>query len=323
MTSSIDITEIPERMSLYPIQYPDLWEYYNIHLSLFWPPTDIELSKDLTQWNTKLTEDERYFIKYTLGFFAGSDFLVVKNQVKDRDEINCLEYKMYNNDKIAREDIHTRVYADLIETYVPDHKEAETLKNAAVNMPAIKAKAAWFMKYVDNGDFSTRTVASAIMEGIFFSGSFCSIFWLRKRGLMHGLADSNELISRDEGVHRDVACLVYRKYITKKKLPESVVIDMIKDAVDLEKEFCTEALPVRLIGINADLMSQYIEYVADHLTVNLLGRKIYDTPNPFDWMVIISQSVKNNFFESRSMSYAKQSLLTSKEETRITNDTEF
>lgn len=314
MNIETDITEIPERISLYPIKYKDLWQYYINHLSAFWTPSDMELTKDADHWKNKLNDDERHFIKYTLAFFASSDFLVVKNQ--QMDNINLLEYRFFNDDKIARENIHSQTYADLLEAYISDAEEIEHLKNAIVSIPIIKEKADWYMHNIQKGDFTHRLLITAIMEGIFFSGSFCSIFWLRHKGLMPGLGDANDLIARDEGMHRDFACLVYKNYV-KYKIPESDVIKMVEDAVEIEQRFCEESLPVKLIGMNVELMKKYIEYVADHLLVNLIGKKHYHSENPFPFVSIISQQVKANFFESRSVNYAKQSLLTNKEENML------
>lgn len=307
----LDITEIPKRISLLPIQCPDLWKCYKNHQSAFWTPSDIELTKDVDHWKHKLNDDERHFIKYTLAFFASSDFLVVKNQ--KMDTIDLLEYQFFNDDKIARENVHSETYADLLVAYISDHDEIEHLKNAIVTIPIIKEKADWYMSNIENGDFTHRLLITAIMEGIFFSGSFCSIFWLRHKGLMPGLGDANDLIARDEGMHRDFACLVYKNYV-KYKIPEDDLIKMVTDAVAIEQRFCEESLPVKLIGMNVELMKTYIEYVADHLLVNLIGRKHYNSENPFSFVSIISQQVKANFFESRNVNYAKQGLLTNKEE---------
>lgn len=309
------------RESLYPILFQDLWEMYRVHKSAYWVPEEVDLYKDVADWN-RLTDDERHYIKWTLAFFAGSDFIINENQKKDEEEVTVLEYNFFNADKIARENIHSQTYADLIEAYIKDPQEKLKLLRATVEIPSIKQKAEWMRKYINNGSFVQRLVASSIMEGIFFSGSFCSIFWLRKRGLMSGLVDTNELISRDEGLHRDFACLVYRNYVVN-KLPESELIQMVKQAVEIEKQFCTEALPVQLIGMKADLMCQYIEYVADHLSMNLIGKRIFNSENPFDWMTMISMDTKADFFVHRPTAYAKQSALTSPEENRVHFDADF
>jgi ribonucleoside-diphosphate reductase beta chain len=310
------------RESLYPILHQDLWEMYKLHKSAFWVPEEVALYQDVEHWETKLTDDERHYIKWTLAFFAGSDFIINENQKKDEEEVTVLEYNFFNADKIARENIHSQSYADLIETYIKDQSEKQKLLRATTEIPSIKQKAEWMRKYISDGSFVQRLVASSIMEGIFFSGSFCSIFWLRKRGLMPGLCDTNELISRDEGLHRDFACLVYRNHIVN-KLPEQELIQMIQQAVEIEKQFCTEALPVQLVGMKADLMCQYIEYVADHLAMNLIGKRVFNTENPFDWMNMISMDIKADFFVHRPTAYAKQSVLTSPEENRVHFDADF
>jgi ribonucleoside-diphosphate reductase beta chain len=310
------------RERLYPIQYPDLWKYYQTHKSAFWVSEEVDLYKDIRDWSEKLTDDERHYVKWTLAFFAGSDFIINENQKKDEDEVVILEYKFFNADKISRENIHSQSYAELIEAYIKDPIEKDNLLNATTNIPSIRQKAEWMRQYICNGSFVQRLVASSIMEGIFFSGSFCSIFWLRKRGLMPGLCDMNELISRDEGIHRDFACMVYRDHIVN-KLEENELIEMVKEAVDIEKSFCTEALPVSLVGMNKELMCQYIEYVSDHLCVNLIGKRIYNVENPFEWMNMISMDIKADFFVHRPTAYAKQKVLTSSEENQVDFDADF
>ena len=309
-----------KRNSLYPIVYEGMWEYYQLHLSTHWVAHEIDLSKDIHDWNNVLNNDERHYIKYGLAFFAGSDFIVNQSQKKDSEEVNVKEYEFFNDDKIAREDIHSTVYADLLETYVKDEKEKEFLKNAVETMPSVKQKAEWMRDYIDNGTFVERVVAESIMEGIFFSGTFCGIFWLRKRGLMAGLCDSNELISRDEGIHRDFNCYLYRELIVN-KLPEELLIHMIKRAVRIEQLFVTDSLPVKLIGMNSDMMCQYIEYVADHLCFNLIGKTIYAVENPFDdWMQAISLKIKADFFVHRPTAYGKSAVLAKKEDIKIRFD---
>jgi ribonucleoside-diphosphate reductase beta chain len=310
------------RERLYPIQYPDLWKYYQTHKSAFWVSEEVDLYKDIRDWSEKLTDDERHYVKWTLAFFAGSDFIINENQKKDEDEVVILEYKFFNADKISRENIHSQSYAELIEAYIKDPIEKDNLLNATTNIPSIRQKAEWMRQYICNGTFVQRLVASSIMEGIFFSRSFCSIFWLRKRGLMPGLCDMNELISRDEGIHRDFACMVYRDHIVN-KLEENELIEMIKEAVEIEKTFCTEALPVSLVGMNKELMCQYIEYVSDHLCVNLIGKRIYNVENPFEWMNMISMDIKADFFVHRPTAYAKQKVLTSSEENQVDFDADF
>lgn len=313
------LLEENKRDSLYPIVWNGIWEFYKIHLSSHWVADEIDLSKDVNDWKS-LSDDEKHYIKYGLAFFAGSDFIINESQKKDSDEVTVREYEFFNDDKIARENIHSITYANLLETYVSDEKEKEMLKNAVKTMPAIKKKADWMREYISNGTFVERVVAEAIMEGIFFSGTFCGIFWLRKRGLMSALCDSNELISRDEGLHRDFNCYIYRD-IVKNKLPEELLVKMVKEAVDIEKVFVTESLPVKLIGMNSELMCQYIEYVADHLSFNLIGKQIYNSTNPFDdWMSAISLKVKADFFVHRPTAYGKSAVLASKDDVKIRFD---
>lgn len=309
------------RVNLYPIQHPKIWEFYNIHRASHWVPEKITLQEDLIDWN-KLTEEERKYIKYVLAFFASSDIIVNQNQAKDDEEVQVLEYLFFNHLKEMMEDIHSVTYADLINTYVTDEKEKDILFKAVLTVPVIKKKADWAKQYIAEGDFVHRLVAFSIVEGIFFSGSFCAIFYLRKRGLMPGLCQSNDYISRDEGLHMDFAAMIYRDYIVG-KLPTDEIKTIIQSAVKLEKEFCTEALSVELIGMNAKQMCQYIEYVADHLCFKLIGEKLYHSENPFDWMVLIGMTLKDDFFSRRPTSYAEQSLLVPKHENEIGFDAEF
>lgn len=309
-----------KRDSLYPILWEGMWEYYKLHLSTHWVAHEIDLAKDIKDWTTKLNDDEKHYIKYGLAFFAGSDFIVNESQKKDNDEVTVKEYEFFNDDKISRENIHSIVYADLLETYVKDEKEKYMLQNAVKTMPSVKKKADWMREYIDKGTFVERVVAESIMEGIFFSGTFCAIFWLKKRGLMAGLCDSNELISRDEGIHRDFNCYLYREII-KNKLPEEILIKIVKEAVEIEQLFVTESLPVRLIGMNSDLMCRYIEYVADHLCTNLIGKTIYGVDNPFsDWMIAIALNVKADFFVHRPTAYGTTAVLSNKEDIAIRFD---
>lgn len=308
-----------KRNSLKPIQFPGIWEYYNLHLSAHWVAQEIDLSKDRNDW-LSLTDDERFYIKHGLAFFASSDFIINKSQKKDADEVDIIEYTFFNDDKIARENIHSTTYSDLLDEYVKDPVENEHLKNAVITIPAIQKKSEWMDEFINEGTFVERVVAEAIMEGIFFSGTFCGIFWLRKRGLMSGLCDSNELIARDEGLHRDFNCYLYREIIVN-KLPEELLIYMIRKAVTIEQIFVTDSLPVRLIGMNSSMMCQYIEYVADHLCFNLIQKKIYNVENPFDdWMQAISLNVKTDFFVSRVYAYGKSSVTAKKEDLNIRFD---
>lgn len=306
------------RLSLHPIKYPTIFDFYKLHLSSFWTSSEIDLSKDLDDWK-KLTDNERHYIKYGLAFFATSDFLVNELQEVDREEVVVIEYKFFNDDKMARENIHSETYSNLIHAYVTDETEREHLLNAVVTIPCIKKKADWIRQYVDRGNFVERVISGAITEGIFFSGTFASIFWLKKRGLLPGLCDANELISKDEGLHRDFNCMIYRDHVVNKMNPQAVC-DMIKSAVDIEIEFCTQSLPVSLLGMNNTLMAQYIKYVADHLCLNLINQTIYGVENPFDWMLSISLNIKTDFFASRPTSYAKQSVLQEQQTSSFNDD---
>ncbi|MCL4145508.1 UNVERIFIED_CONTAM: hypothetical protein GTU68_014649 [Idotea baltica] len=264
-------------------------------------------SQDLTDWET-LNDGERHFISHVLAFFAASDGIVNENLAVDFiSSVQYAEAKCFYGFQIAIENIHAEVYSLLIDTYIKDGVEKDKLLNAMEHIPCVKKKADWAIRWIDNGNFVERLIAFAVVEGIFFSGSFCSIFWLKKRGLMPGLAFSNELISRDEGMHRDFACLLYTDHI-KNQLPETDVISIIKDAVEIEKEFVSDALPVSLIGMNSELMCQYIEFVADHLLEQLNLPKVYNSSNPFDFMELISLQGKTNFFEKRVGEYQKAGL---------------
>lgn len=300
-----------ERMYLLPIVFPDIWTMYTTAVASFWVPEEIDLFQDIADWKN-LNDNEQYFIKNILAFFAGSDFIVNMNLEEDfMKHITPLELKFFYRFQLMMEDIHSRSYALLLETYVKDTNERDKLKNAIETIPVIKKKADWAKRWIQSGSLIERLIAFSIVEGIFFSGSFCAIFWLKKRGIMPGLTFSNDLISRDEGMHRDMACLLYNNYITN-KLDEKVVINMVINAVDIEKEFICNSLPVKLIGMNTELMSKYIESVADHLTINLIGKQIYNTENPFSWMTLISIQSKTNFFEKRVPEYAKQMMLITK-----------
>jgi ribonucleoside-diphosphate reductase beta chain len=306
------------RDGLYPIQYPKMWEFYKLHLATHWVAQEIDLTKDINDWKA-LIEDERFYIKQNLGFFAGSDFIITESQKKDAKEVHILEYQFFNDDKIARENIHSTTYADLLESCVPDDKERETLKNAVKTIDTIQHKAEWMRKYIHEGTFVERIVAEAIMEGIFFSGAFCAIFWLKKRGLMPALCDANEFIARDEGLHRDFNCYLYRDLV-KNKLPEHLLVQMIRDAVEIEKRFVTESLPVSLIGMNSDLMCQYIEYVADHLAYNLIQKRIFEVENPFEWMATISLKTSTDFFAHRNTAYGNSLVLAESRDNKIRFD---
>ena len=306
-----------ERLSLFPIQYTDLWEARQNHKKVFWTAEELDLAGDVKDW-TALNSDERHFISTILAFFSISDFIVNENlDTNFVSRITIPEAKMFYNLQSFMETEHTLTYGLLIETYIQNLAERKRLLDGVRTIPTISRKVEWARRWMHEGDFVQRLVAFSMMEGIFFSGSFCSIFWLKKRGLMPGLVLSNQFISRDEALHRDFACMLYRRYIVN-KLDEEEVIEMLKGAVEIEKEFVTECLPVSLIGMNAKLMSQYIEYVADHLVLNLIGKKVYNVENPFDWMVSISLENKTNFFESRVSEYSKHD-----EATSIVFDDEF
>lgn len=293
-----------ERMRLFPIKYPDLWQARQDHKKLFWTSEEIDLAGDLKDWES-LNSDEKHFVSTVLAFFSISDFIVNANLDTDFvSRITIPEAKMFYSLQNFMETEHSLTYGLLIETYIRDLKERERLLEGVKTIPTIARKIDWCQKWIETGDFVQRLLAFSMVEGIFFSGSFCSIFWLKKRGLMPGLCMSNTFISRDEGLHRDFAIMLYRRYIVN-KLPEETVIEMLKEAVLIEQEFVTECLPVSLIGMNAGLMSQYIEYVADHLSLNLIGKTVFRTQNPFPWMVTIGVESKVNFFEARVSEYSR------------------
>jgi ribonucleoside-diphosphate reductase beta chain len=299
------LAENKERFVLFPIQHDDIWEYYKKAEASFWTAEEIDMASDLVDWNKKLTDDERHFIKHVLAFFAASDGIVNENLAENfLSEVQYTEAKFFYGFQIAIENIHSETYSLLIDTYIKDDKEKKRLFNAIDTMDCIKKKADWALRWIEEGSFQERLIAFAAVEGIFFSGSFCSIFWLKKRGLMPGLAFSNELISRDEGLHCDFACLLYNNHVVN-KLPKEKIVQIITDAVEIEKEFIIDALPVRLIGMNSELMSQYIEFVADRLLVELQCEKQYNVSNPFDFMDMISIQGKTNFFEKRVAEYQK------------------
>jgi len=298
------LQENNNRYVMFPLQDQEIWQMYKKQVDCFWRPEEIDLSKDTAHWES-LTNQERYFISMILAFFAASDGIVLENLAsRFMSEVQLSEARAFYGFQIAIENIHSETYSLLIDTYIKDREEKMTLFNAIDNFPCIKKKADWSIKWINDkrSSFATRLIAFACIEGIFFSGAFCSIFWLKKRGLMPGLTFSNELISRDEALHTEFAVLLYSKL--NKKLSKSKVMDIIKDAVEIEKEFICEALPCRLIGMNSDLMCQYIEFVADRLSVQLGYDKIYNAKNQFDFMEMISIEGKTNFFEKRVAEYA-------------------
>lgn len=316
------LAENKNRFVLFPIEHNDIWSFYKKAEASFWTAEEIDLSQDLVDWE-RLNNDERHFVKHVLAFFAASDGIVNENLAEHfLSEVQYTEAKFFYGFQVAIENIHSETYSLLIDTYIKDSTEKSGLFNAMDTLDCVRKKANWALRWIDKGSFAERLVAFAAVEGIFFSGSFCSIFWLKKRGLMPGLSFSNELISRDEGLHCDFACLLYTRHLVN-KLPKEQVREIIIDAVEIEKEFVTDALPVKLIGMNSDLMSQYIEFVADRLLVELGNEKIYNAINPFDFMEMISIQGKTNFFEKRVGEYQKASVLGDKESQRFTLDEEF
>ena len=292
------------RFVMFPIKHNDVWEMYKKQVDCFWRPEEIDLSKDLTNWES-LNADEKHFISMILAFFAASDGIVLENLAsRFMNEVQISEARAFYGFQIAMENIHSHTYSLLIETYIKDNEEKSKLFNAITHFPCIKKKSDWAQKWIhDNrSSFATRLVAFACVEGIFFSGAFCSIYWLKKRGLMPGLTFSNELISRDEALHCEFAILLYSKLV--KKMDKARIHELIKEAVEIETEFICEALPCRLIGMNSEMMTQYIQFVADRLCVQLGYKKIYNATNCFPWMEMISLESKTNFFEKRNDSYA-------------------
>ncbi|GAB3341619.1 ribonucleotide-diphosphate reductase subunit beta [Marivirga atlantica] len=302
------LKENKNRFVLFPIQHPDIWDFYKKAEASFWTAEEIDLSQDMKDWDN-MTDNERHFIKHVLAFFAASDGIVNENLAENFvAEVQYTEAKFFYGFQIAMENVHSETYSLLIDTYVKDNKEKSGLFNAIDTMDCVKKKADWALRWIDEGSYAERLIAFAAVEGIFFSGSFCSIFWLKKRGLMPGLTFSNELISRDEGLHCDFACLLYNNHLVN-KLPEQTITDIIIDAVKIEQEFVTDSLPVNLIGMNAELMRQYIEFVADRLLSELGCKKVYNATNPFDFMEMISLQGKTNFFEKRVGDYQKAGVM--------------
>ena len=303
------LQENPDRFVIFPIQHEELWSQYKNQMACIWTAEEIDLSSDLDHWRNKLNEDEKHFIKHVLAFFAASDGIVNENLAENFvREVQYTEAKFFYGFQIMMENIHSETYSLLIDTYISDPQEKHRLFHAIETIPAVKKKADWALKWISSPNFQERLIAFAAVEGIFFSGSFCSIFWLKKRGLMPGLSFSNELISRDEGMHCDFAVLLHNKYLAN-KVSEEKIKEIIVSALEIEKEFILESLPVRLIGMNSDLMSQYLEFVADRLLVSLECSKVYGSENPFDFMTNISLQGKTNFFEKRVAEYQKAGVL--------------
>jgi len=300
------LDEAENRYVIFPIKHDDFWKMYKRAEANFWTSEELDLSRDLLDWN-KLNDKEQFFIKNILAFFAASDGIVNENLVERFcQEVKILEAKFFYGFQIAMENIHSETYSLLIDTYIKDPVEKNKSLNAIEYIPSIKKKADWALKWIDdkNSPFCNRIIGFAAVEGIFFSGAFCSIFWLKKRGLMPGLCHSNELISRDEGLHTEFAVLMYKNLVNKPD--DSVIYEIIKEAVEIEKEFITESFSCELLGMNKDLMSQYIEYVADRLLLMFGLEKVYQSENPFDWMELIAVQGKTNFFEKRVGEYANK-----------------
>ncbi|CAA9199923.1 MULTISPECIES: ribonucleotide-diphosphate reductase subunit beta [Flavobacterium] len=318
------LQENKNRFVIFPIKHHDIWEWYKKMEASFWTAEEIDLHQDLTDWNNKLSDDERYFIKHILAFFAASDGIVNENLAENFvNEVQYAEAKFFYGFQIMMENIHSETYSLLIDTYVKDEAEKAELFNALEVFPAIKKKADWALKWIESDSFAERLIAFAAVEGIFFSGAFCSIYWLKKRGLMPGLTFSNELISRDEGVHCDFAVHLHNHHLIN-KVPKDRIKEIIVDALDIEREFVTESLPVSLIGMNAALMTQYLEFVADRLLVELGCERVYGSANPFDFMDMISLQGKTNFFEKRVAEYQKSGVMnTDSDAQKISFDADF
>ena len=318
------LQENKNRFVIFPIKHHDIWEWYKKMEASFWTAEEIDLSQDLNDWNNRLNEDEKYFIKHILAFFAASDGIVNENLAENFvNEVQYAEAKFFYGFQIMMENIHSETYSLLIDTYVKDESEKNELFTAIEVFPAIKKKADWALKWIESDSFAERLIAFAAVEGIFFSGSFCSIFWLKKRGLMPGLTFSNELISRDEGVHCDFAVHLHNHHLIN-KVPKERIREILVDALNIEREFITESRPVSLIGMNAGLMTQYLEFVTDRLLVELGCEREYNTSNPFDFMDMISLQGKTNFFEKKVAEYQKAGVMnTDSDAQKISFDADF
>jgi ribonucleoside-diphosphate reductase beta chain len=318
------LQENKNRFVIFPIKHQDIWEFYKSMEASFWTAEEIDLSQDLNDWNNKLSDDERYFIKHILAFFAASDGIVNENLAENFvNEVQYAEAKFFYGFQIMMENIHSETYSLLIDTYVKDENEKADLFNALDVFPAIRKKADWALQWIESDSFAERLIAFAAVEGIFFSGAFCSIYWLKKRGLMPGLTFSNELISRDEGVHCDFAVHLHNHHLIT-KVPKDRIRSIIVDALNIEREFITESLPVSLIGMNATLMTQYLEFVADRLLVELGCDREYNVSNPFDFMDMISLQGKTNFFEKKVAEYQKSGVKVSEGDSqKISFDADF
>ncbi|OYQ43683.1 ribonucleoside-diphosphate reductase [Flavobacterium aurantiibacter] len=318
------LQENKNRFVIFPIKHHDIWDWYKKMEASFWTAEEIDLSQDLNDWNNKLNEDEKYFIKHILAFFAASDGIVNENLAENFvNEVQYPEAKFFYGFQIMMENIHSETYSLLIDTYVKDEYEKNQLFNAIEVFPAIRKKAQWALRWIKSDSFAERLIAFAAVEGIFFSGAFCSIYWLKKRGLMPGLTFSNELISRDEGVHCNFAVHLHNHHLIN-KVSKSRIKEIIVEALDIEREFVTESLPVSLIGMNAGLMTQYLEFVADRLLVDLGCERVYNTSNPFDFMDMISLQGKTNFFEKKVAEYQKAGVMSKETEAqKISFDADF
>lgn len=317
------LTENPGRFVLFPIQHDEVWKMYKKAQASFWTTEEIDLAPDVNDWENKLSDDERYFVRHILAFFAASDGIVNENlAVNMMSEVQIAEARCFYGFQIAIENIHSETYSLLIDTYIKDPVEKDRLFNAMETVPCVKKKGDWALRWIEKApSFAHRLIAFAAVEGIFFSGSFCSIFWLKKRGLMPGLTFSNELISRDEGMHCDFACLLYS--MLQNKLDPKEVEKIIVEAVEYETEFVKDALPVSLIGMNSDMMTEYIQYVADRLLLSLGNEKYFNATNPFPWMEMISLQGKTNFFEKRVGDYQKAGVMAEKEKQVFALDEDF
>jgi ribonucleoside-diphosphate reductase beta chain len=318
------LQENKDRFVIFPIKHQDIWEWYKKQEACIWTAEEIDLHTDLNDWNNKLNADEKYFIKHILAFFAASDGIVNENLAENFvSEVQYPEAKFFYGFQLMMENIHSETYSLLIDTYVKDEAEKDMLFHAIETFPAIKEKADWALKWIESDSFAERLIAFAAVEGIFFSGSFCSIFWLKKRGLMPGLTFSNELISRDEGMHCDFAVHLHTHHIVN-KVPKARITEILTNALDIERKFITESLPVSLIGMNATLMTQYLEFVTDRLLVELGCDRVYNSSNPFDFMDMISLQGKTNFFEKRVAEYQKAGVMnTDSEASKISFDADF
>ena len=322
--TEILLKDNPNRYVLFPIKFPKIWEMYKQHQKCYWTAEEMKLVDDMNDWNLKLNDNERFFIKNILAFFAGSDGIVLENLgSRFLSEVQIPEARTFYGFQMMIESIHSETYSLLIDTYISEKDEKSRLFNAIEEIECVKQKAEWAIKWIqdDEASFATRLIAFAVVEGIFFSGSFCAIFWLKERGLMPGLTFSNELIARDEGLHTDFACLLYS--MIKNKVPQDTFYTIIEEAVGIESSFICDSLPCRLIGMNSDLMKQYIRFVADRLIQQLGYKKLYNVSNPFDFMEMISIDSKANFFEKRNDSYRKAEVGQTKHDMEFGLDDDF